>query len=110
MAFLSASSALMPFTRVGARVMFLFTLRCGNTLKCWNTMPIFCLCRSMSTFFPVISTPSKNICPCSGVSSRFRHRRKVLLPPPEGPITDTTSPECMASDTPFRTCNLPKLL
>ena len=26
-----------------------------------------------------------------GVSSRFRQRRKVLLPPPEGPMMDTTS-------------------
>ena len=41
---------------------------------------------------PVMSTPSKMMEPEVGVSSRFRLRRNVLLPPPEGPITAMTSP------------------
>ena len=38
-----------------------------------------------------------------GVSSRFRQRRKVLLPPPDGPMMETTSPLEMCSLTPLRT-------
>ena len=39
----------------------------------------------MSTLGSVISVPSKVMEPLVGVSSRFRHRRKVDLPEPEGP-------------------------
>ena len=30
----------VPF--LGASMMFFFTVRCGNRLNCWNTMPTFC--------------------------------------------------------------------
>ena len=43
-------------------------------------------------FSSVISVPSKRICPPVGTSRRFRQRRKVDLPEPEGPMTTTTSP------------------
>ena len=39
----------------------------------------------------VINAVTKVLYPEVGVSSRFRQRRKVLLPPPEGPMMDTTS-------------------
>ena len=54
---------------MGARVMFFRMVMWGKRLKCWNTMPIFWRCWSMSTFtvlpsaffifFFVISTPLK---------------------------------------------------
>ena len=55
-------------------------------------MPIFCRCTLMFTFGSVMSTPSKVITPFVGVSSKFRQRRKVDFPLPEGPMTTTTSP------------------
>ena len=48
--------------------------------------------------------------PLSGISSRFRQRRKVLLPPPDGPMMETTSPLEMCSLTPLSTWSSPKLL
>ena len=80
------------FSRTGARVIFSSTVMFGNTLKCWNTMPIFWRCLSISIFLSVISTPSNVILPLSGTSRRFRHRKKVLFPLPLGPMMDTTSP------------------
>ena len=82
-------------------------------------MPIFCRCWSMSTFtsFPsaffvlglVMSTPSKMMEPPVGISSRFRLRRKVDLPDPEGPMTTITSPRSMSTVTPSRALMAPLL-
>ncbi len=52
---------------------------------CWRTWSIF-------TLGSVITVPWKVMVPLLGVSSRFRHRRKVDLPDPEGPMTTTFSP------------------
>ena len=87
-----ASSFDTPFSRVGVMVIFSNTVRCGNTLKCWKTMPIFCRCLSIFRFFAAISTPSKITWPLVGSSSKFKQRRKVLFPEPDGPMIDTTSP------------------
>src|SRR3712207_2790387 len=46
--------------------------------------------------------------PRSGVSRRFTQRSRVLFPDPDGPRTTTTSPRSMASETPFKTCSVPK--
>src|SRR5262245_60185551 len=48
--------------------------------------------------------------PCVGISRKLMHLRKVLLPEPEAPIIETTSPSCAVSDTPLRTSRSPKLL
>ena len=48
--------------------------------------------------------------PLVGISRKLMQRRKVLLPEPEAPIIDTTSPSCAVSDTPFSTSRRPKLL
>ena len=40
--------------------------------------------------------------PPVGRSRRFRQRRNVLLPEPEGPMATTTSPLWMSADTPLR--------
>ena len=49
----------------------------------------------MSALGSVMSVPSKVMVPLVGVSSRFRQRRKVDLPEPEGPMTTTFSPGLM---------------
>ena len=91
----------------------------GNRLKCWNTMPIFWRCWSMSsftslpsgvrTFFLVMSTPSNTMEPPVGSSSRFRLRKKVDLPEPEGPMTTITSPRSILTVTPSRALMAPLL-
>ena len=81
----------------------------GNRLNCWNTIPIFWRCLSMSVLGSVMSVPSKKMCPLVGSSSRFRHLRKVLLPEPEGPTTKTTSPLWISTVIPFKTSMEPKL-
>ena len=84
-------------------------------LSAWKTMPIFLRCRSRSSFLPfasffcVMSTPSKMICPLVGSSSRFSERRKVDFPPPEGPMTTTTSPRAMSALTPSSALMAPLL-
>ena len=55
----------------------------------------------MFTLGSVISVPSNVIVPPVGSSRRFRHRRNVDLPDPDGPITTTTSPRWMSALTPF---------
>ena len=49
----------------------------------------------MSVLGSVMSVPSKVMVPLVGVSSRFRQRRKVDLPEPDGPMTTTFSPGLM---------------
>ena len=58
---------------------------------------------SMFTCGAVMHCPSKTISPEVGTSSRFRQRRKVDLPEPEGPMTTTFSPGAMCSLTPLST-------
>ena len=82
----------ISFSFTGARVMFCFTVMWGNRLNCWNTMPIRARSLLMSFLGSVMSTPSKVMVPEVGSSSRFRHRRNVDLPEPEGPMTATFSP------------------
>ena len=48
----------------------------------------------------VISTWLKRICPPVGTSSRLRQRRNVDLPEPDGPMTTTTSPFLISTETP----------
>jgi len=93
MALLSASSFGIFLMRIGATVRFRITSMLLNKLNCWNTMPIFCRCRSMFLFWRLsqMSVPSKMILPEVGFSSKFRQRRNVDLPPPEGPMMETTS-------------------
>ena len=70
------------FSSVGASVTLSSTVIFGKTLKCWNTMPMLWRYLLMGSFCAEISSPLKRILPSSGVSSRFRHRRNVDLPPP----------------------------
>ena len=92
MAFFSASACDFLSSFIGAMVMFFSSVMCGKRLKCWKTMPIFWRWRLMLQCGSVMSVPSKVIVPPVGSSRRFRQRRNVLLPEPEGPMTTTTSP------------------
>ena len=101
----------------GASMTLSMTLYCGNRLKSWNTRPKFsCFLRISSDFnLPSLSasnnnSPSSRICPLSALSKKFMHRRRVVFPLPDEPISDTTSPSSMEKLTPFNTSVLPKLL
>ena len=52
------------------------------------------------------SSPSMVMLPLSIVSSLLRQRSRVLLPPPEGPITATTSPSFTSRSMPLSTSRL----
>ena len=82
----------MIFRSTGASIRLRSTFILLNRLKCWNTMPTFSRTRLMSVFLSVMSTPPMTISPPSASSSRFRQRRRVDLPLPEGPMMTTTSP------------------
>ena len=78
--------------------MFFRMVILGNKLKCWNTIPIWRRTASMSTLGSVMTVPSKVMVPEVGSSSKFRQRRKVDLPEPEGPMMTTFSPSRMCSE------------
>ena len=79
-------------TQIGARVRFSRIVRCGNRLKCWNTMPTSD--RTLSMFFRslVSSVPSTTMRPCWCSSSRLTQRMRVDLPLPDGPQMTIRSP------------------
>ena len=79
-------------TQIGASVQFSRIVRCGNRLKCWNTMPTSR--RTSSIFFRslVSSMPSTMILPFWCSSSRLMQRIMVDLPEPEGPAMTMRSP------------------
>ena len=68
---------------------------------CWRTL-------LMSVPGAVMSCPLKKIWPPVGVSSRFKQRRKVDLPEPEGPMMAIFSPGEMVSVMLFSTGTPPK--
>src|SRR5271157_642848 len=55
-------------------------------------------------------SPATETTPSSGVSSRLMQRRNVLLPEPEEPRIEITSPSFAVSDMPFSTSSGPKRL
>src|SRR5699024_3127149 len=92
-----------PRTFCGAREMFSSTLMCGNRLNCWKTMPISVRTALMSVPRSVRLLPSMTTSPLVISSSMFRHRRKVDLPEPLGPMTQTTSEGSTSQSMPLRT-------
>ena len=97
----------MPFTTLGARVMFFSTDRWGKRLKLWNTMPTCwrSLRRSVLGSFTIV--PSKATVPPWIGSSPFTQRSMVLLPEPERPMMAMISPFSTLSETPFSTVLVP---
>ncbi len=93
-----ASSFFSPFTRIGPSVTFSVASLCGKRLNSWKTMPHFMRisCTSFLNLLPwlphVTCTSPTLISPLVGSSRKFRQRRNVLLPEPDGPMSTSTSP------------------
>ena len=89
---LSSASALgILRTWRGASVMLSSTVRWGNRLKLWKTIPVSRRISWMLRMSSESSTPSTTIWPRSCSSSRLMQRISVDLPEPDGPHTTTTS-------------------
>ena len=79
-------------THIGARVRFSSTVRCGNRLNCWNTMPTLRRTFSMAFRSSESSVASTMSWPCWCSSSRLMQRIRVDFPEPEGPQITMRSP------------------
>ena len=79
-------------TQIGASVQFSRMVRCGNRLKCWNTIPTSERTRSMFLRSEVSRVPSTEITPCWCSSSALMQRISVDLPEPDGPAITIRSP------------------
>ena len=90
--------AVRPRTWIGASVTFWSTVRCGNKLNAWKTMPTR---RRIAAGRLAVRSDGwrqqqsrRDDRPSWNGSRPLRQRRKVLLPPPEGPMIAATSPRC----------------
>src|SRR6185503_17736343 len=92
----SASACVRPSTLICARVRFSVTVRCGNSSKCWNTMPTRERSLGRLVFGSEIEVPSTTMSPFWNGSSAFTVLISVDLPDPDGPQTTTTSPFLIA--------------
>ena len=79
-------------TQIGASVQFSSTVRCGNRLNCWNTMPTSRRTSSIVLRSSVSSMPSTMTRPRCQFSSRLMQRSSVDLPLPDGPQITMRSP------------------
>src|SRR5256885_10316986 len=84
----------------------------GNGVGRWNTMPMRRRSWTGSTPASYTSAPSSNTEPVTQPPSdsscmRFRQRRNVLLPQPDGPITAVTVCAGNRMDTSFTTARRP---
>ena len=79
-------------TQIGASVQFSRMVRCGNRLKCWNTMPTSRRTSSIFLRSLVSSLSSTTILPFWCSSSRLMQRIMVDLPDPDGPQMTMRSP------------------
>ena len=79
-------------TLQGASTQFSNTLRCGNKLKLWNTMPTSHRIFSMSFLLLPSSMSLTMIFPLWCCSSWLMQRISVDLPDPEGPHSTMRSP------------------
>src|SRR5580704_5120332 len=66
--------------------------RCGNSSKCWNTMPTRARSFGKLVLGSPTEMPSTTICPFWNGSSALTHLISVDFPDPDGPQTTTTSP------------------
>src|ERR1700746_1406740 len=79
-------------TQIGPSVQFSSTVRCGNRLKLWNTMPTSRRTSSTRLRLGPSSMPSTMISPSWNSSSALMQRIRVDLPEPEGPQITIRSP------------------
>ncbi|MNZ98820.1 hypothetical protein D3C78_1181220 [compost metagenome] len=87
-----ASSLPRPSTLVCAMVRFSVIDRCGNSSKCWNTMPTRERSCGRLVCGAAIEVPSTTMSPFWNGSRALTHLIRVDLPEPDGPHTTTTSP------------------
>src|ERR1044071_3970100 len=92
MPFSVASFSLRSSTFCWASVRLRATVRCGNSSKCWNTMPMRARSFGRLVLRSPTEVPSTLIVPSWKGSSPLTHLINVDLPEPEGPHTTTTSP------------------
>ena len=71
-------------------------------------MPIFWRNRFTSVSALKMFSPSNEITPEDGSSSRLQQRKSVLLPEPEGPMRKSISFRESSRSTPLRISTLPK--
>src|SRR5882724_6593426 len=90
--FAIASSWDRPSTFSCARHRFSMIFRCGNSSKCWNTMPTRARSFGRSVLGSLTLMPSRMISPLWNGSSALTHLINVDFPDPDGPHTTTTSP------------------
>src|ERR1700731_673683 len=90
--FAIASSCERPSTFSCARLRFSMIFRCGNSSKCWNTMPTRARSFGRSVFGSLTLMPSRMMSPLWNGSSALTHLISVDFPEPDGPHTTTTSP------------------
>ena len=102
-----ASSLLRPSTLICASVRFSVTVRCGNSSKCWNTMPTRERSLGRLVLLSAMETPSTTMSPFWNGSSALTVLISVDLPEPDGPQTTTTSPFLIAVVQSVRTWKLP---
>src|SRR3954451_23556660 len=95
MAFAAASSCERPSTFSCARQRFSMILRCGNSSKCWNTMPTRARSFGRWVLGSLTLIPSRMISPLWNGSRALTHLISVDFPEPDGPHTTTTSPLSM---------------
>ncbi|MNR13807.1 hypothetical protein D3C85_1302360 [compost metagenome] len=87
-----ASSLLRPNTLICAMVRFSVMVRCGNSSKCWNTMPTRERSFGRLVFGSAMEVPSTTMSPFWNGSRALTHLIRVDLPEPDGPHTTITSP------------------
>ena len=99
----SASARGSRRTSFSASLTLPSAVMCGHRLNCWNTMPIPArtarsraagtrVRRPAASSVKPSGSPNTSITPESASSRNARQRSSVLLPEPEGPITQVAAP------------------
>jgi len=88
---------------MGPSITFSITVRCGNRLKRWNTMPMRLRSAWMVGLRLSTRSPKARTSPPWYDSRPLMQRSTVDLPEPEGPIRHTTSPRSTRRLTPWST-------
>src|SRR3984885_7812699 len=88
-------------------ITFSSAFRCLNRRTFWNVRAMPIAARRWGGE-PVMSLPSNNTVPRSGLSTPVMRLKRVVLPAPFGPTTDTTSPAPTENDTSLTAYKPPK--
>src|SRR6516225_5892630 len=88
----SLSARPRPSTLTCASTRLAITVRCGNSSKCWNTIPMRARSFGRSVLRSPTATSATLMLPSWNGSRPLTHLIRVDLPEPDGPHTTTTSP------------------